>query len=1082
MRTRFAALPLFILCLFAGLAAAQTPSASVVGRITDPSHAPIIGATVQVRSVTTNEIRTAQSQTDGEYTVSNLQPGTYDVTFDSSGFKGLRESNLTLQVDQQARVDAQLEVGTVSEKVDVTASVPLLNTETSSLGDVVTQPEIMQMPLDGRDFTDLAFMVPGVEPAQQRGKGSPYVTNGARPDSGDILIDGFSDESPRDAGAQVSPPLDSLEEFKLQTSDYSAEYGRLAGGVTNMVLKTGGNQLHGTLFEFVRNDLFDARNFFDAAKSELRRNQFGATFTGPVVIPKVYNGHNKTFFLFSWESYRQVQGVSQLGVVPTLLERQGNFSQDVTSSGKPVLLKNPFASGSCTATKTTACFKGNVIPPSLLSPIALKALNYYPLPNFSGPNNFLAYGHDDVDWNNFLFKVDQRLTDKDNLSVRVLERRSNSINPFPSSDLGTFGATTNTAGELYGISEERIFTPNVVNEFRAGLTRTKDDEAAHDAGTPFASQLGIPGTTTTPGLVDFPKFSLSGYETLGDNSSDPIRYTVNNYNFNDVLTWIKGKHTITLGGDTLHVQYYQPNNSNFNGTFTFKGSYTGDALADFMIGSPTSTSLTTGNVSNYLFATNYGAFVQDDYKILPNLTLNLGVRYEIEGAPYEKYGQLSNYVPSLQKIIIGGDTTVPNLNTILATAGLTGQVGLASDYGLPFAVSRTNYDDFAPRVGFAWRPFNDNRTVIRSGYGIFYDGSRLNPVRTDLAGGFPFSVPQTFNAPTSSASLVTLANPFPLSVAKDTGVTNAAGYQINAPTPYLQSWNFTLERELGAGLGLEVGYAGSKGTYLSRKYNINQELHQPGLQLPNGTFPRPNPVFSDTEYYFFGSNSSYNSGIFSIHRRLEHGLFFRVNYTYAKSIDDASGENYAGAGGYQGAQNSLDLAAERGRSDFDIANYFSMDFIYQSPFHHLLLRGWELAGGGQVHSGQPFTPILSSGTQDLGQATRPDRIGNGALANPTPNMWFNVADFPLVPITAYAFGNSGRNILNGPGFPGFNFLLSRVFAVTERSQLQIRWEVFNATNHPNFDLPNAAVNTSSVGTITSAMAGREIQFGARYTF
>jgi hypothetical protein len=1071
------------ICVLAALASAQTPSARLVGRVTDTTHAAIAGATVQVRNVNTNAIRTALTQANGEYTISDLPPGMYVVTVDSAGFKQMRESNLTLQVDQQARLDVQLEVGAVRQAVDVTANVPLLNTETATRGDVITTPEIMQMPLDGRNFTDLAFMVPGVEPSQQHFKGSPYVTNGARPDAGDILINGFSDESPRDAGAQVQPPLDALQEFKLQTSNYSAEYGRVGGGVTNMVLKSGGNQFHGTAFEFVRNDFFDSRNFFDAAKAELRRNQFGATLSGPIVLPKLYNGHDKTFFLFSWESYREVQGESQLGAVPSVLERQGDFSQDLGANGKPILLKNPFASGSCTATKKTACFSGNTIPASLISPISLKIMSYYPLPNFVGPNNYLVTGHSTADWNNFLFKVDQKLGNNDTLSVLVQERRDTSLNPFPSSNLGTFSATTNTAGELYGISEERIFTPNLINEFRVGLTRTKDQELGSHAGTNYAALFGIPGTTTDPNLIDFPKFSLTGYETLGDSSSDPIRYTVNNYNSNDVLTWIKGKHTLTFGGDVLHVQYYQPNNSNFNGTFTFKGTYTGDAFADFLLGSPTQTSIKLGNVADYLYATTYGAFVQDDYKILPSLTLNLGVRYEIQGAPYEKYGQLSNFVPSIGKVILSSDRTVPNLNSILAAAGLVGDVGLASDYGLPFAVSRTNYDDFAPRIGFAWRPFNDNRTVIRSGYGIFYTESRLNPVRTDLAGGFPFTVPQTFNAPTSSATVLTLANPFPPLLAKDTSVTNAAGYQISAPTPYLQSWNFTLERDLGGGFSLEAGYAGSKGTHLDRKYDINQELHQPAFALPNGQFARPYPAWSDTEYYFFGTNSSYNAGIITLRRRFANGLFFRLSYTYSKSIDEASGENYAGAGGYQGAQNSLDLAAERGRSDFDITHYFSMDFIYRLPLgNDVILRGWELAGSGQVHSGAPFTPVLSSGNQDLGQATRPDRIGNGALPNPSPNMWFNVADFPVVPITAFAFGNSGRNILNGPGFVGFNFLLSRSFATTERSNLQLRFEVFNATNHANFNLPNMAVDTSSAGTITSALPAREIQLGGRITF
>src|SRR6266849_3769411 len=287
----------FFTLFVTGIAAAQTPSATLVGRVTDPSHAGVRGATIQVRNVNTNESRTVQSQADGEYTLSNLPPGTYEVIVDKAGFRRLHESNLELQVEQTARLDAQLLIGTTSETVEVKADVPLLNTETSSRGDVITSTEITEMPLNGRDFNDLAFLVAGVQPAEQGGKGSPYVVNGARADASNVTIDGINDQNSRDAGAQARPPLDSLQEFKLLTTGYSAEYGRLAGGVVNMVVRSGGNQVHGSLFEYVRNDLFDARNFFDVGKSELRRNQFGATLSGPLVVPKLYNGHDRTFYL-----------------------------------------------------------------------------------------------------------------------------------------------------------------------------------------------------------------------------------------------------------------------------------------------------------------------------------------------------------------------------------------------------------------------------------------------------------------------------------------------------------------------------------------------------------------------------------------------------------------------------------------------------------------------------------------------------------------------------------------------------------------------------------------------------------------
>jgi outer membrane receptor protein involved in Fe transport len=1069
---RFAA----ILVVFSGLVAAQTPNATLVGRVTDSTRAGIPGAIVKVVNAGTNATRTVQTQENGEYTVSSLDPGNYNVSISKDGFREVRESGLTLQVDQTARLDAVLQVGAVSESIEVQASTPVVNSENFYRGDVISSRELEEMPLNGRNFNDLAFLVAGVQPSEQSAKGSPYVANGARADASGVFIDGINDESPRDAGSQANPPLDSLQEFRFQTNGYSAEYGRLAGGVVTMVLRSGTNQFHGSLFEYVRNDFFDARNFFDVQKSELRRNQFGGTISGPLMIPKLYNGHDKTFYLVSWESYRQVQGSNSIGVVPTALERQGNFTQDLNATGQLIHIRDPLASGTCSATSTAGCFPGNIIPASRISAISQQLLQYYPVPNLSGPNNYIANHSTPDNWDNFLFKVDQHLSVNDNMAIRILQRWETSSNPFAGSPLGTFGATTNSSQELYGLSETHIFTPQLLNEFRFGLTRTVSNEVSAHAGTNYAAQLGITGTTTDPSLLGFPKFTVTGYETFGDNASDPIRYTVNDFDTNDTLTWNKGRHSIKFGGDILRVQYYQPTNSNFNGTFAFNGKVTNDGFGDLLLGDLSSTTRKIGTVTNHLYDYNLGFFVQDDYKILPSLTLNLGLRYEIQTAPYEKYGQMENYDPGLGLVLLGGVTTVPGYQATVATAGLTGLVDLASNHGIPKSLANTNYDNFAPRVGIAWRPFPDNKTVIRTGYGIFYTGSRLSAIRTDLAGGFPFSVSQTFTGNTTTPN-VTLANPFPAALAKVSGVTTANGYEINSPSPYLQSWNFTVERDLGHGIALEVGYAGSKGTHLGRKYDLNQQVRTPTATT------RPYPGFGDIEYYSFGSNSSYNSGTVTLKKRFDHGLFFRANYTYAKSIDDQSGLNYAGAGGFQGAQNSLNLNSERGLSDFDIRNSFSMNFAWRPSFsRNFLARDWQLAGSGTAYSGQPFTPYVSAATIDLGQATRPNRLANGSLPNPTVSDWFNLNAFAIVPDSAYAFGNSGRNILEGPGTLAINLSLSREFVIRERNRFQFRWEVFNFTNHTNFNLPNDALDKANAGTITGNKPARIMQLALRYQF
>ncbi|MGH9351017.1 MAG: hypothetical protein ACRD2G_02470, partial [Terriglobia bacterium] len=673
---------------------------------------------------------------------------------------------------------------------------------------------------------------------------------------------------------------------------------------------------------------------------------------------------------------------------------------------------------------------------------------------------------------------------RDTLSFAALDDLETSTNPFSGDALGLFGATTRTNGSLYDISETHTFGPSLINQFHMGLTRTTDHEVSLDAGKNWALAYGIPGTTTLPSLEDFPTFKLTGktgIEGLGDSSHNPINFTLNDWNWNDAISWVHGKHSFTFGFDALRTQYYQSTNSNFNGSFTFNGKVTGNTIADFLVGDLSSSSITSGTTTNYIYTTDLGLFAQDDFAVRQNLTLNLGLRYEIPFAPYEKNGAMSNYLPSANKLILA--SSVPGLSSLLASTGLTGYVGLASAYGLPQGLVYTDYKGLAPRVGLAWRPFGGNRTVVRAGYGIFYSGFRLSSIRTDLMGGFPYSLPETFNGSTKKPSELTLADPLPAALASISGVTSAAGWQVRPPNAYLQSWNFTFEQALGWNMAVEAGYIGSEGVHLGRKYDLNQELTQTGAQLPDGSFPRPYPGFGDIQFYYFGTNSSYNAGIFSLTKRFSNGLFFRASDTYGKSLDDNSGLNYAGGGGFQGAQNSLDLNSEYGRSDFDIRNVFSMSFVYQLPFGgHSLLGGWQLAGTGTTYTGQPFTPQLSgSNLIDLGEASRPNRLATGTLPNPTPAEWFNVADFPT-PACTFCFGNSGRNILDGPGNVTLNLAFDKTFVISENYRLQFRWEAFNATNHLNYDLPVDSANKSTAGEISSAKPAREMQFALRFQF
>jgi hypothetical protein len=869
-----------------------------------------------------------------------------------------------------------------------------------------------------------------------------------------------------------------MQEFKMETAGYSAEYGRLAGGVMSVVLKGGTNRFHGTLFEFVRNDKFDARNFFAADKNKLRRNQFGGTLSGPVRVPRVYNGRNRTFFLFSWESYRDVLGNLRLSRVPTELERRGDFSQTRDVSGKLVQLKDPFAAN--------ALFPGNQIPLSRFSPISAKILPYWPLPNRpEQTNNYLANAVNTSPWDSFLWKFDHTISSKDSLSFRYQRRSNRGSVPFDGSPLGTFGTVRTGVQHLVGLNCTRLFTSTLINEFRFSLSRNPSHQKNLDEGRNFAGEFGISGVTADAHLAGFPLITVRDLASLGDKADRPWDMVVNLYQWSDAVTWVKHRHQFKFGGEILRAQTFQPYYNNNRGTFNFLGNWTGQPFADFLLGMLESTSRQSTPPLNYLFSTDVGVFLQDDFKVTSRVTLNLGLRWEVPGAQYDKFGRLAGFVPEVGKIIIADDGGVPNLAQLVAGMGLTDRVGLARDYGIPKALVQTRYWNFAPRFGFAWRPFAGNRTVVRGGYGIFNSRSANNPLTLQMSNVFPFAIAQNVSRVANNPSGLSFADPFRNASGASVSV---GGVDLHAPTQYLQSWNLTVEREVRRLGAVEIAYAGSKGTHLGYSADINRNYYSLDMRQPNGSFPRPYPQFNNAITYFaFGGNSIYNSGTITLRRRFANGFFYRMNYVYAKSIDNASTFAGGGQGGPRQIQNPRDLHAERGRSNFDTGHTFTMNFSYQVPaLKHSplgwLSRGWQLGGSGRAYTGQPFTPVTSNFNLALGTAIRPDRIAKGTVANPTPDRWFDVLAFPVVPNGSYRFGSSGRNILDGPGFLGINLSLFKNFRPRERGQLQFRWEAFNVFNHANFNLPSTSVNAITGGTIVSAGASRSLQFGLRYQF
>ena len=543
---------------------AQANLATVTGVVTDSANALVPGVALTIRNVETNITREITTSPTGDYTITNLAPGTYEVKAEMAGFRSYQRTGLVLQVGQVLRLDIQMELGAVTESVTVSTAPPTLNTESGTIkGDVIVHEEIQELPLDGRDFTDLAYFVPGVVPKAQGGQGSAMNVNGARATNTNFYVDGFNNRNARGAAAQVRPNIDALQEFKMEVSGFSAEYGRMAGGILNMVLRSGTNDYHGSLFHYLRNDILDARGFFDRDKNKLRRNQFGATLSGPVI-------RNRTFYLVSFEGYTQVIGLTRLGHTPTAAEREGDFSSSVDVLAQPVHLKDPFTSGRCTATERAGCFPDNRIPASLFDPIGLKILRYYPLPNRPDiGNNYIVSGSDSDKWYSFLGKVDHRINNKDNLSFRFQKRFNRTQSPFDGSDLGIFGIRTRDDRSLAGLDWTHMFSPTLLVEFRGGFSRSSQFERGEHQGRDIAAELGLPRLVQEPEFQDFPRITVRDHFELGTSASQPVQFHVTDLQYNNKFTWVKSKHVFKGGFDVSRVRYNQPYFNNQRGTYNF---------------------------------------------------------------------------------------------------------------------------------------------------------------------------------------------------------------------------------------------------------------------------------------------------------------------------------------------------------------------------------------------------------------------------------------------------------------------------------------------------------------------------------
>jgi hypothetical protein len=1074
-------------------ALAQASLATVTGVISDTVDAVVPGAQVAIRNTETNATRTMSSSGDGVFVITNLPPGPYELSVTMGGFRGYSQTGILLQVGQTLRADVKLEVGQVTEKVSVEASMVTINTESGTIkGDVIVREEIQELPLDGRDFMDLAYFVPGVVPRATGGQGSGLNVNGARASNTNMYVDGMNNRDPRGAGGIVRPNIDAMAEFKVEVSGFSAEYGKFAGGVINLALRSGTNAFHGDVNYHLRNDAFDARAFFEKDKHHLRRNQFAGTLAGPI-------RRDKLFFMMSYEGYRQSLENTRLGRVPTARESAGDFSQSRTNLGRPVLLWDRLAGSPCNAANTRACFPGNVIPASRVNPIGRMLIDLYPLPNTLEPSglNYRTVASDEDSWDSLLGKVDWKMDSKNSFAFRYQRRTEDTMNPFGGSDLAGYPNIVTGARSLAGLDWTRMLTSTFLFEIRSGFSRNHIRARGAYARRNIAGELGLPDlvgeSPDLPERQDFPRFTFTNYLPMGTNAAYPDVFDTTDIQLNSKLTWISGKHTVKVGGDIDRVRMNQPFHTNVRGVYNFSGVRSGDAVADGLLGWLNNSQRLVGTNYNAWRQTFYGAFINDDWKLARSLTLNLGLRYEVTGAPLDKDDRLGNFVIGLNKLVVSDKRGAPGFDQLVAAAGLSGQVVTASEAGLPKPVQYVDRNNFAPRAGFAWRAFNSDKLVVRGGYGIFYGGELLNPLRNDLSNNFPFAVREQFTGLNNDPGLVSLSSPFPVNRTSFQGILNVFGYELRPRTSYLQSWNFTIERELGRGTAIETGYVGSKGSHLVRRYDYNQPFRTQEWFAANGTnFPRPISGFNTINFYGTGSNSNYHSFQVSLRRRARSGAFFRVNYSWSKSIDDASQVTGNAEGGFPNALDSRNLFLDRGRSDFDYRHVFTTVGSYPLPFGRrkpllnrmnrlgeAALGGWQLAGTLRLYSGGPFTVRTSNVDVNLGESDRPNRVRNGKREDKAARgrrgvdfPWYDLTAFEEVPCAPntnsaatcnfqsnygfepFGFGNAGRNILDGPGTISSNMSLSKNYNLGEQRRIQVRVDVFNVLNRPNFVLEN----------------------------
>ncbi len=1075
-RTAFCwALAIAMVSSLASSALAQVSSGKIVGLVQDNSGGVLPGAGIVARNLGTGATREAVTNDRGRYEIAGLQPGRYQVEAALTGFRRTSQGPLTVAVNEETRLDFLLELGELAENITVQGESSVVQTTTAAIGKLIEEKQIVALPLIDRNFASLGLLTPGVTTRGQSTTDASYVVHGQRQDANNFQLDGVANVTLGGNAVQARPNVDAVQEFKIQTSNFSAEFGRNAGSVVQVVTKSGTNDFRGNAWEFLRNDRFQARNFFaQGDPPPLRQNQFGGTFGGPIVIPGVYAGRNRTFFFGAYEGFRSTRGLTRQTVVATAQERSGDFS----------FLARPIIDPA-----TGLPFPGNVIPADRISGAARALLGLMPLPNIDGArprqNNYVSSPANVNDYNQYMARIDHSVSGSWNLFYRHFLQQQDTFNPFQGAGPANYtgfpveGETRIQHG-TFGLST--VLGASMLNEFRLGFATNKNISVNLPLLNPVDFGINYIRPQEIAGGLGLPDITINGMSGIGNQIQGPTNNPSRELQFSNVFSATLGRHNLKAGGemrqgnDDFDLGFF------FVGRYVFNGTYTGDSFADFLLGRAVEFNHATGRTRLIMQNANYGAFVQDDFKVHDRLTLNIGVRYDYYSPITDDLGQTSTFVVR--------QPFVPNV----PQSGVAEVIDAGTD-GLPDkATYFPDRNNFQPRVGFAWDVYGTGKLSVRGGAGVFHNQLRNNLALQHIL-SYPYQEQPVYRD-------TTLENP----------IKQQAGAPIigqlyatdpNIVTPYAIGWSFGTQWQFMRDTLLEVAYVGNRGKKLLQFEEMNQPIFVPGqTTAANKDLFRPYRGFSSVLRSTNWGKSEYNGLETSVQRRFSNGLGFQVAYTLAHAKDYSSGFHSGATSTVYllKPQDSDNLEPEWADADFDARHRLVASHVWELPFgpdrpwltsgalSHVI-GGWSLAGIYTFQSGFPYNvfdgsdPCLRAGGYTA--SCRPNLVGDPTLegSDRTATQWFNTAAFQKT--APGEFGSTPRNAIRGPGLKNVDLSLSKrvvLDAMKRGMNLEIRIDAFNAFNNVNFGVPNLNVASAAFGRIGSALDAREFQFGLKLNF